>query len=305
MSKIFVEFLSYFDGLCCIVTLVAMIRAREHRIYPGLVALVSVRLLVGATCFGLLKVGTPANVALTTVYAIYFYVYWVGFAISTILSLYVILSIFRLAMAPLKGLRTLGMLVFRWAAAISIALATAIGFAPHESAVSLFSGIFSEFQQITGVITLCLLLFVCFAIKPLGLTFRSRIFGVALGLGIIATMDLSGAAWLAHRPELYSRINLLFAAGGVLGLMTWSAYFLLPEPKRRIIVLPTTSPFLRWNQISEILGDEPGFVAIAGIPPEVFAPAELEIMARASEQMQALSDFSPESNAASLRSLTA
>ena len=70
-------------------------------------------------------------------------------------------------------------------------------------------------------------------------------------------------------------------------------------------MLPTTSPFLRWNQISEILGDEPGFVAIAGIPPEVFAPAELEIMARASEKMQALSEFSPESSAGKLRTLPA
>jgi hypothetical protein len=33
------------------------------------------------------------------------------------------------------------------------------------------------------------------------------------------------------------------------------------------------------------LGDDPGFVAIGGIPPEVFAPAEIEIMRRASVKM--------------------
>ena len=44
-------------------------------------------------------------------------------------------------------------------------------------------------------------------------------------------------------------------------------------------------PFLRWNQISLVLGDDPGFVAIGGIPPELFAPAELEIMRRASLKM--------------------
>ena len=56
-------------------------------------------------------------------------------------------------------------------------------------------------------------------------------------------------------------------------LCTWSAYFAFPEAKRRIIVLPTTSPFLRWNQISQALGDDPGYVAVGGIPPELFAPA--------------------------------
>jgi hypothetical protein len=68
-------------------------------------------------------------------------------------------------------------------------------------------------------------------------------------------------------------------------LVTWIVYFALPEPKRRMIVLPTTSPFLRWNQISLALGDAPGFVAVGGVPPELFAPAELEVMRRASLKM--------------------
>jgi hypothetical protein len=82
----------------------------------------------------------------------------------------------------------------------------------------------------------------------------------------------------------YSMINgLVFCVI----VSTWTAYFALPEPKRRIIVLPTTSPFLRWNQISQALGDNPGFVAIGGVPPELFAPAELEVMRRASVKVNA------------------
>jgi len=70
-------------------------------------------------------------------------------------------------------------------------------------------------------------------------------------------------------------------------LALWTTYFALPEPQRRIIVLPTTSPFLRWNQISQALGDSPGFVAVGGVPSELFAPAELEVMSRASRRMPA------------------
>ena len=42
-----------------------------------------------------------------------------------------------------------------------------------------------------------------------------------------------------------------------------------------MILLPTTSPFFLWNRIAEALGDEPGFVAIAGFKPDMLAPAEL------------------------------
>ena len=66
----------------------------------------------------------------------------------------------------------------------------------------------------------------------------------------------------------------------------WTTYFAIPEPKRRMIVLPTTSPFLRWNQISLALGDEPGFVAVGNVTPEMFAPAEVEVMRRATLKMR-------------------
>jgi hypothetical protein len=119
----------------------------------------------------------------------------------------------------------------------------------------------------------------------MGLSYNSRIFGVSLGLGVLATVSLVNAAWLTHSPNMYSTISLINALAVGLTLLMWSAYFAFPEPKRRIIVLPTTSPFLRWNQISLALGDDPGYVAVGGIPPELFAPAELEVMRRASAKM--------------------
>jgi hypothetical protein len=101
----------------------------------------------------------------------------------------------------------------------------------------------------------------------------------------MAVTDLARAAWLSHSSTVYSSVNIISGIAMCLTLLTWSAYFAFPEPKPRIIVLPTTSPFLRWNQISMALGDEPGFVAVGGINPEIFAPAELEIMKRASAKM--------------------
>jgi hypothetical protein len=48
------------------------------------------------------------------------------------------------------------------------------------------------------------------------------------------------------------------------------------------------------------LGDDPGYVAVGGIPPELFAPAELEVMRRASAKMPEALEAS-----VSMRSLSA
>jgi hypothetical protein len=143
----------------------------------------------------------------------------------------------------------------------------------------------SQLQRTQSILTLCLLLFVTFAIRPMGLSYSSRIFGVSLGLGIMSTNDLVQSAWLVFNPTMASTYDVVNGVVICVILVTWTAYFALPEPKRRIIVLPTTSPFLRWNQISQALGDSPGFVAVGGVPPELFAPAELEVMRRASVKM--------------------
>ena len=217
-------------------------------------------------------------------YRAYFYTYWISGAVESVLTLLIVYSVFRLAMEPLKGLQTLGMLVFKWAAGISVAVALGSAVTPDMTGTKYIMDAISQLQRTQSILTLCLLLFVTFAIRPMGLSYSSRIFGVSLGLGIMSTNDLVQSAWLGLY-KMGGAYNYVLGVASCLVLATWTAYFALPEPKRRIIVLPTTSPYLRWNQISQALGDSPGFVAIGGVPPELFAPAELEVMRRASLKM--------------------
>lgn len=280
----FVDLLSYLDPVFCALVIVSLFRSDSARKFLYLTMLLSVRLTAGVTCLSIMALSSR-GIEKHFAYHAYFYVYWIGFAVEAILSLMVIYSIFKLAMAPLKGLATLGILVFRWAAAISVAVAIGMAIAPHSSGPTFLIKTVTQLQQTTSILTLCLLLFVCFSIRPMGLTYQSRIFGVSLGLGLMATISLVGSAWLSHNSNVYSTFNIIEGITGCTELFMWSAYFTLPEPKRRMIILPTTSPFLRWNQISMALGDDPGYVAIGGIPPEMFAPAEIEVMLRASAKM--------------------
>ncbi len=279
------EVLSYLEVVLCVAALCVLIVRKQWADYSALGLFLAVRIFSDVILTGLHRYSLGHPLQRQALYYPYFYVYWFGFAVESILTLIVVYSVFKLAMAPLKGLQTLGMLVFKWAAGISVAVALGSAFSPGLKGTGLLVNAISQLQRTQSILTLCLLLFVTFAIRPMGLSYSSRIFGVSLGLGIMSTNDLVQSAWLTFHPSMgtvYSQIN-----GGVicLILVTWTAYFAIPEPKRRIIVLPTTSPFLRWNQISQALGDSPGFVAVGGVPPELFAPAELEVMRRASIKM--------------------
>ncbi len=277
--------LKFVEPVLCGMLVYFLVRAKAARQFAYLTALLCVRLVCSFISIPLLAFAGRGVVERHLAYQIYFYVYWASFALEAILSLLVIYGIFKMAMAPLKGLQTLGMLVFRWVAAISVAVAIGVAVSPHQSGIHFMTAMITQLQQTSSILTLCLLLFVCFAIRPMGLSFRSRIFGISLGLGFLATINLVNSAWISHNPTMYSLFSVVNGLAVGLTLLTWSAYFAFPEPKRRIIVLPTTSPFLRWNQISMALGDDPGYVAVGGIPPELFAPAELEVMRRASAKM--------------------
>src|ERR1700739_1121090 len=236
-----ISVLEYTEPILCGTLIYLLIRGQAVRQFKFLFALLCVRLSCSVICLPLLYFcgrGIEKHLA----YQTYFYVYWTSYALEAILSLLVIYSIFKLAMAPLKGLQTLGMLVFRWVAAISIAVAIGVAVTPHLSGIKFMVAMITQLQQTSSILTLCLLLFVCFAIRPMGLSYRSRIFGVSFGLGFLAATELVRAAWLSHSSQLHSAVNIVSGIAICVTLCVWSAYFAFPEPKRKFIALPTTSP---------------------------------------------------------------
>ena len=122
----------------------------------------------------------------------------------------------------------------------------------------------------------------------MGLSYKSRVFGVSVGLCIISTLHIIQAAYLVTPRELFSSYAVVQSIMQCCAQAVWIYYFAVPEPVRKFVLLPTTSPFHKWNAISELLGHEPGYVAIGGIAPEFFASAEIEIFHRASAKMPKL-----------------
>lgn len=288
-AKHVVDMLSFAEPVACLIGIVAIRKAKMLREFIFLVAYLGIRLLSDCALL-VIYYDRHLPISARARYQIYYPVYWSSFVFEALLGFALILSIYRLAMTPLPGLQRLGMLMFRWAGGISVALALTVGFGPKATGQMVMQRAVTQLQQTESVLTLCMLLFVCLAARPMGLSLRSKIFGVCFGLGLIAATDLVGAAWLSQMTALGSLYNIISGSVIILSIGIWTGYFLIPEPKRRMIVLPTTSPFLRWNQISLALGDEPGFVAVGEVSPDMFAPAEVEIMRRASLKMRRIAN---------------
>ena len=223
-------------------------------------------------------------------YTTYFNTFWVAFALQAVCQIILTYTIFDGAMRPLKGLHKLGKIVYFWAAAISVLVAADVAASPHVDSHLLMQTLVGRFESATGIITVSLVVFVCAAIRPMGLSIRSRVFGTGMGLLIIALTNTLQANFFFQPRTLYGPYARVEIAMNCVSQMLWIYYFAVPEPKRRFVLLPTTSPFHHWNRVSELLGHEPGYVAIGGVPPESFAAAEINIFKRASAQMKVLED---------------
>ncbi len=253
-----------------------MARKRMLREFSFLAAFLAVSSIEDGSSIPILFFRRNLGISKVLAYEVYFYSHLVISFIEFALLLLVIYSVFRQAMKPLEGLHRAGKIVFRWVGGVSLALSVVLALGPHTPGSYTMATFSSQIQQGISVLILCLLLFVCFSTRYLGLTYRSHIFGVTLGLGVFATVSLIESAWtVAGAQTVYSPVFVFSSLGSCVALMTWGTYFAMPQPERKMILLPTTSPFFLWNRISEALGDDPGFVAIAGFKPDMLAPAEL------------------------------
>lgn len=255
-----------------------------NEIFPQLAWLLGANALENGISLAIMFFRKRLHLSMDVAYPVLFYSTWIFSAVSCLLRILIIYSVFAEAMRPMSGLHQAGKIVFRWVAVVSGLVAFALVAGPGVfTSLNAFGQVFGHLQQGVCVLTLCILVFVCFAVRPLGLTFRSHLFGVSLGLGVMATVELVQAAWMVttNGQSLYSPVYLFSSLGFCASLAIWGTYFAAPEPARKMILLPTTSPFFFWNRISEILGDAPGHVAVAGFTPSMLAPAEIEMLTAA------------------------
>jgi hypothetical protein len=283
--KLILEYTMIAECVMSIACLAIMWRKRLLRDMWGLAAFLAVYAVEIFLSIGIMYFRRDIGIEPHHAWMALYFTKWIGALVEYALLLIVIYGAFRLAMKPLRGLHRAGKMIFRWIAVVSLLLSLGMAFGPRitDPAAYLVGVVAERLQQGTSVLLLCMLVFVCFATRYLGLTFRSRIFGILLGLGIFSACTLVESAWLATQgaQTVYAPVLLVSAFGFLACIFVWSGYFLAPEPERKLVLLPTTSPYFFWNQVSEALGDDPGHVVVSGFTPDMLSPGEIQMLKKA------------------------
>ncbi len=224
------QVLGFVEIAVCLMVFGFLAAKGKWRDYWALGTFLMVRAVSNGTL--LLLRHSARHLGASAVYPVYFYVYWLSFAMESTLVILILYGLVRLMMAPLKGLQIVARLVFCVTTLVSVTASMWLCLGPHMTMAATIVSAVSQLQRAQSMLVLCLLLFITFALRALGLSYRSRVFGVSLGLGIMATNDLAQSAWLVFHPHTSVAYSVFNGAMFCAILSVWAIYFALPEPGR-------------------------------------------------------------------------
>lgn len=239
------------DVLLSIAVCVMFFRPSLRKNYPWMFAYMCLRAITGVAVWFLLY--GPLLASPMTYTKIYFVVHWTSYVISAVLLFLGCLDVYRQALAPLQGLVRMGTTIFRWAAVASI-LVTATTLTSLSSGPTLLIKIGILLMRCVGTTELCLLALLGLSMKAIGLSPRSRPFGIAVGLGVMAAIDCAESSVAVLQIVMNPRIQSLFEAATLLTLVVWTVYSAMPEPARKTVTVRADSTIYKWDQIAQALG---------------------------------------------------
>jgi hypothetical protein len=234
----------------------AFLRARAYVKFPAFGAYLSCRLGIYAILSVLLYAVHSGSMEKHLAYSTYYYVYWIGYLAGAGAAFLVIQEVFSHTMEAISGIRHLGIIAFRWVTLISVLISVAVAIYPAGLKQNLLIAATSGLMRCIGILELCLLAFIVLSMRTLRIPLRSRDFGIALGLGMVAAAELFGSAFAFGHSTLASLANYASQIVVTLAAAVWSVYFVAPELDREPIALPESSPLARWYEIARAL-DEP------------------------------------------------
>jgi hypothetical protein len=167
---------------------------------------------------------------------LYCYIYWFCSIATDIFALAVMLEIFREIFKPYDALRQLGSVLFRWILGILVVVSVVSALSSADGKViDVINKSMLMFDRGLQTLQCGVVLFLLLTYKFLGISFRHRVFGIAVGFGLYAAVDLmalSVTAWAP--PRIVSMAGAIANLSAMAGYGIWLAYFFLPQPGRRI-----------------------------------------------------------------------
>jgi hypothetical protein len=194
---------------------------------------------------------------------IYYFGFFATYLASTVLLFFICIEVFRSALAAFPGIAKLAIVIFRWAAVVSIIVSLSSISYSHKG-ISILADVSYGLMHSVSVLELCLLAFLCLSMNALRLTVRDLSFGIALGFGLMSSADFIVVSWISRvvSPSLNEPVQFVYESLILGTLAIWMVYWILPEPARKPVLVPASSTIYRWNEIASALGHTGTQVAV-------------------------------------------
>ena len=182
-------------------------------------------------------------------YADYFYTYWETQAIGIVLGLAVIYEIYCGVFQRYQALQRVGAVLFACGGMLLLVLAGWMALsAPVAGQPGMVTAVLLM-ERSVRLIQCGLVLFLFVAAFYFGLPWQNYRFGIALGFGVFASIELAAVAVRSHvgasAAAACSQINSAAYSSGV---MIWVCYLLAPQPAAQYAGVVQHSDLEKWNQ---------------------------------------------------------
>lgn len=179
-------------------------------------------------------------------YAASFYLYWICQAFSVAFGFGVIHEVFVDVFRSFHTLRDLGTVLFKWAGLVMLLVAGVVSVSTNSSQLAPWMEAIVTAQRCVRIVQVGMVLFLLFFAHYLGVSRRQRSFGIALGFGSFAIVELALiASWVGnHLGNPWMSIVNMTAYN--LSLGTWLGYVAAKSPVRDATT--TLLQTQRWEQ---------------------------------------------------------
>lgn len=163
-----------------ITLLIFMVRRKVSKVFPRFFSYILLQTLKSACLFVVYRY-SPEN---------YFYAYWVGDALSVILAVAVMDEILRSLFREYGGTQILGTTIFQWSCGLLFLLAILGAWSSSEAGGDRVVAAVLAFDRSVRLMQLGLFLLLMLLCRIFRNCSRQQVFGIALGFGIFASVEL-------------------------------------------------------------------------------------------------------------------
>jgi hypothetical protein len=176
---------------------------------------------------------------------LYFGPFWLGEAVNAVLGFKVIHEIFLDVFRPYHTLKDLGTLLFKWAGVVMLLVAVVVAFSNSFNQNPVVHAL-TTLQFSIRVVQLGLILFLLLFSRFLGVSRKQASFGISLGFGFFAGVELMLMALSSGGFVNHANFNLVNMLAYNLAIFVWLAYSFSRQAVRAVAVNRLQTQ--RWEQ---------------------------------------------------------